>query len=384
MRALLTAVLLVFGAAAQTPVPASRLESIQKYFEARPGDRPLRCNFFPIQPSLGFSMRFQAGYGLTVPLSQYTGEGHRLAVATRITPEGGQPAYFVQRFRLGKIPATRARTELDGGYFLGEGHYAVECVLFDDSGRVARKAWRIDARRHRDERVAKLAIPPATVSELTAGIQPAHAAADAPPFRLTILLHAAPLSPGHTRLRAADRVLLFTGLTSLLEQLPARSVKLVVFNLEQQKEIFRQESFTPDALGGVWEALTALELGVVNYAVLKNRGGGLDLLAGLLQQELHAGTPSDAVILFGPPGRTEGPSPRELAQSRLDRPAPRFYYFQYSPYPLVWMRRAGGLVRTNPLPFDGISRLVAPLQGKTMAIRSPGEFAKAIEQVEKR
>jgi len=114
------------------------------------------------------------------------------------------------------------------------------------------------------------------------------------------------------------------------------------------------------------------------------RGGGVDLLTRLLQQELHAGTPSDAVVLFGPPGRTEGPSARELAQSRPDHPEPRFYYFQYSPYTLAWVRRAGGLVRANPLPFDGISRLVAPLQGKTIAIRSPGEFAKAIEQVEKR
>ena len=213
MRAILIAVLLAIAAAAQTPIPAARLPELQKYFDAQPGELPLQCEFVPIKPSLGFSLRFQAGYMVGVPLNQYVGEGHRLIVATRITPEGGQPAYLFQRFRLGKIPATHThmQAELDGGYMLGEGRYGVECAVFDDSGRVSRKKWRIEARRGRGERDAKLAIPPGTVSPFAVGVRPVLAAADAAPSRLTILLHAAPLSPGRTRLRASDLFLLFTG-----------------------------------------------------------------------------------------------------------------------------------------------------------------------------
>jgi hypothetical protein len=383
MRAILIAVLLALAAAAQTPVPAARLENIRKYFDARPGEQPLQCDVLPIKPSLGFSLRFQAGYTVSVPLKQYTGDGHRLIVATRITPEGGEPAYLFQRFRMGKVPETKTRAKLDGGYLLGEGRYAVECALFDDSGRVSRKMWSIDARLRRGDRGAKLAIPPGTVSPLTVGIRPVRAPLDAVESRLTILLHAAPLLPGRTRLRASDLFLLFSGLTSLLERLPARSVKLVAFNLDQQKELFRQDSFTPAAMDRVMEALTGLELGVVDYDVLKNRGGSLDLLAALVQQELHAGTPSDAVVLLGPLTRMQDALPREAARDPRG-PTPRFYYLQFNPYPFAWSRFQDSLVRTNPLATDSISRLVARFQGKTIAIRSPGEFAKALELVGRR
>ena len=71
---------------------------------------------------------------------------------------------------------------------------------------------------------------------------------DAPAVRLTVLLHAAPLSSRRTTLRVSDSLMLVGLLSSLLERMPTRSVRLVVFNLDQQKELFRQENFSPKAL----------------------------------------------------------------------------------------------------------------------------------------
>ena len=88
-------------------------------------------------------------------------------------------------------------------------------------------------------------------------------------------------------------------------------------------------------------------------------------------------------MLLGPLTRMQDDLPREAAREP-GGPTPRFYYFQFSPYPFAWSRLEGGLVRAIPLPIDSVSRLVARFQGKTIAIRSPGEFARAIEQVEKR
>ena len=168
MRAPLMAVLVALGASAasaQTRVPANRLAGIQKYFDAQPGEPRLRCEVAPLKPSLGFTFRFQAGYEMRVPLSQYTGEGHRWTVAVRVTPEGGLPVYLVQRFRLPKVPETKLLAEVGGGYLVGEGRYSVAWIMLDDAGRVYRKNWRMEARLGRGERSVKVALPPGTVSQ---------------------------------------------------------------------------------------------------------------------------------------------------------------------------------------------------------------------------
>jgi hypothetical protein len=386
MRAPLMAALVALGASAasaQTRVPANRLAGIQKYFDARPGEPRLRCEVAPLKPSLGFTFRFQAGYEMRVPLSQYTGEGHRWTVAVRVTPEGGLPVYLVQRFRLPKIPETRLFAEVGGGYLVGEGRYSVAWIMLDDAGRVYRKNWRMEARLGRGERSVKVAIPPGTVSQFSLGVRPYSAVTDAPPLRLTILLDAAPLSPGRTRLRAADLFLSIATLSSLLEQLPSRSVKLVVFNLDQQKELFRQDGFTPAELDRVWQSMSGLELGVVDYGTLRNRRGAVDLLEGLVDDELSARTPSDAVVFLGPPVRSQDPLPREGTKIP-QAPAPRFYYLQYSPFLFGWSRTVSGQIRMMETTGDTIGRMVSRLQGRTLSIRTPGDLAKAIEQVERR
>jgi hypothetical protein len=195
---------------------------------------------------------------------------------------------------------------------------------------------------------------------------------DAPPFRISILMHAAPLTPRRTRLRAADAMLLVGSLSALLERVPARSVRLTVFNLEQQKELYRSADFTADAMQQVWQSLNSLELNLVDYHTLQNRTGHLDLLADLINQETRAEQPSDAVLILGPVARFVD----QLSHSDVDRPAgsvPRFFFFQYRP----WTRQESGLT-------DTLTHTVNSLKGKVFTIRTPGEFAKAIEQLEKR
>jgi hypothetical protein len=169
-----------------------------------------------------------------------------------------------------------------------------------------------------------------------------------------------------------DNMMLLGTLSSVLDRVPVRSVRLVVFNLDQQKELFRQESFVPQAMGQVARAIGGLELGLVDYGVLQNRGGHLDLLADLVNGELAAKEPSDVVLFLGPQARTSDKVPRD----ELERPqigGPRFFYFQYRP--AFFQQQA-------TLP-DTINRAVSRLKGKTVVIRTPGEFAKAIDQIER-
>jgi hypothetical protein len=75
---------------------------------------------------------------------------------------------------------------------------------------------------------------------------------------------------------------------------------------------------------------------------------------------------------MGPMARFSDKVPADELE-KLTEGAPKFFYFQYRPlYP-----------QTATFP-DVITRAVGKLKGKTVVIRSPGDFAKAIEQVERR
>jgi hypothetical protein len=376
MRALAIAWLLASACAAQVIVDPARVGSMVKALERQADEKPLRCEVTPIKPALNFGFRFQAGYVVHVPMNQYSGPDHGWAMLTRVTPEGGgqQPVYLGSRVRLPPIPKTKVDIEVGGGYLLGEGRYDVDWTLLDDTGRVCRGSWRVDARLGRHERQVNVAMPRDTVADFTLRGRSGRGrgADDAAPIRLTVLLDAAPLVPFRTRLRASDRVVLLGLLSSLLERVPARSVRLVIFNLDQQKTLLRQDALAPNALGRVAQALNSVELGLVDYHVLQNPHGHVDFLAGLINQELRAETPSDVIVFLGPETRYGDKVP----QAALEEPhgaVPQFFNLQFKAYS-----------RAAPSLPDSISLATAKLKGKTIVIRTPADFAKAIEQIEHR
>jgi hypothetical protein len=325
---------------------------------------------------LNFGFRFQAGYVARLPLSQYSGAGHKIAILIKITPEGGdrKPVYLLQTLKLPPIQKTNQEGEIGGGYLLGEGRYTVAWMLLDDANRVCHKEWRIEAQLQHSESKVRPAMPPFTVSDFSLRADSSRRGPDdARPLRLTVLLHAAPLSPRRTQLRASDRMMLLGSLASLLERVPTRTVRLVVFSLDQQKEVYRKDGFVPQELEQVAQSLNDLELGTVNYGVLQHRLGYLDLLANLVHRELTATEPADAVVFLGPTARFAD-KPSKTALEKTAGAAPRFFYFQFKP-----------IFRRNTADFpDSIHFTVDRLKGKNLVIHSPGEFAKAIEDLETR
>jgi hypothetical protein len=339
--------------------------------------RSLRCDVEPIKPTLNFGFRFQAGYRLSVPLNQYFGRGNVWAVLIRIAPEDGsrEPVYLATRVGLPDVPKTDAHAEMGGGYLLGEGRYRAEWTLVDNQGRSCSKTWKIEAKLGRGERDVQVAIPRYTIAELSLRGAPKAeiVKADVRPLRLTVLLNAAPMSMRRSRMRPADTLMLIGTLSSLLERLPAKFSRLVVFNLDQQTELFREDGFTPERFNQVAAAMNKLELASVDINVLQNRRGHLDLLADLINQEIKAEQPSDVVIFLGPSSRYWDKLPRSEIEKPREAP-PDFYYFRFQP---SFFRR----VATLP---DSIQMAVSRLKGKTSVIYTPGEFARAIEQLETR
>lgn len=375
MRGILTAGLLVVpGMLAQTLIEPARVwPELTAVFTVNPVEEALRCEVTPVQPTLDFRFRFQAGYSVNVPMEQYLGPKHGWVIFTRVTPPDGKPAaYLVARVRLPDVPPTKVKIDTFGGFLVGPGRYRVEWALYDDRNRVCRKDWNIEAKLTHGERNVKLDIPPATVADFGGnGLPPqTRARDDTPPFRLTILLHAAPISPHRTQLRINDRILLMSTLASLAGTVPAHSVRLAVFNLDKQQILFNQENFTLASLGRVSQALNDMELDAIDYHTLQNPTGHVDLLSDLINRELASPKPSDAVVFLGPASRYLDkipPAAVDAAAARL-----RFFYFQYRP-----LRMRG------PVLPDSITSAIERVKGRLIHITSPGDFANAIVQLER-
>ena len=374
MRGILTAGLLVVpGMLAQTLIEPARVSpTLTTVFTANPVEQPLRCEVTPAQPTLDFRFRFQAGYSVNVPMEQYLGPKHGWAIFTRVTPPDGKPAaYLVARVRLPDVPPTKVKIDTFGGFLVGPGRYHVEWALYDDQERVCRKDWNIEAKLKHGESNVKLDIPPATVADFGGkGLPPTRMRDDAPPFRLTILLHAAPISPHRTQLRITDRILLMSTLASLAGSVPALSVRLAVFNLDKQQVLFNQDDFTLDSLGRVAQALNDMELGAIDYHTLQNPTGHVDLLSDLINRELASPKPSDAVVFLGPASRYLDKIPPAAVDATAAKL--RFFYFQYRP-----LRMRG------PMLPDSITHAIERVKGRLIHITSPGEFANAIVQLER-
>jgi hypothetical protein len=360
----------------QTIIDGASLPAVQHQFDTQPGETQLSCKVRPIKPVLNFGFRFQSGYVFDVPMNQFSGPGHFWIILTRVTPDGGgrTPAYFGNTWKLPDIPKTTARLEFGGGYLLGEGGYKVEFVLLDETDRACRMTWHVNGKLGSIDRHAPLHIASNTVGQFSAKNWTAVHGGESGgsrPLRVSVLLHAAPLAPWRTKLRASDRLMLLGSLSSLVEILAVESVRVSVFNLDQQKELFEIDRITNQTFDRIAQAMNDLELGTVDYRVLQNRRGHMDVLADLLNHELSAQQPPDAVIVLGPTTRyIDKPRESELTSNR--EAAPKFYYFQYQPN-----RRS-----ESRLP-DSIENAIRRLHGKTMIVRTPKDFAEAIAHVKR-
>jgi hypothetical protein len=410
MRAALVAALLCSAASGQVIVDAARVGTAAKWLDEPKDERPLQCTVHPLHPALNFTLRFQAGYLFSVPLKQYTGTGHIWALVTRITPRDGdaKPVFLLDVMHLPPIPPNKADGQAGGSYLLGEGHYDVAWLLIDDAGRTCRKSWHVDASLGHGEKQVKMAMPPGSVAGLSLrgmrGSPIVEREADGPPLRLTVLMDAAPVSfrrSSRAALSPYDRVLLLGMLSALLENLPNASVRLVLFNLEQQQELLRRENFTLGDLNQVSQSLNTLSLGTVDAHTLGNPGGRLGMLSGFINAEMRADPTADAVVFLGPRERYDEKPPPDV----LDKPgenAPHFFYLQYRPqsrrsipagFPAGADSPGPGRPMTLPSPPDpygasdfpdSISRLLDRVKGDTIRIHNPSEFAKAIARLERR
>ena len=403
---------MLFGASvyAQSLVEPQQIPAVQKAFDEAASVAPalrLRCSVSPVRPSLNFGFRLQTGYTVDIPLNQLAGPGHALTTSLRVTPEGRPPVYFTKTENLPPVPETKADAETSGAFITGEGNYNVELLIADDTQRPCRGAWKIQA--HRGGMEARLlAVTTAGAVEEVAQSNPAAEPVRPGPriARLTILLHAAPLAPAMSQVPPGDVRVLIDSLGSLLRELPAETVRLVAFNLDQRIEVLRREAFVAADLPALREALGSLQLGIVDYKAMRDRPEARDLLAGLVRAEVASPHPPDALVIMGPRTRLQDDLPADVQAGVQSPPVFGLEFGRtgmappFATFPGAGRGRgmAGGpgMRRPDlgrPAPYetsqagrleDSIERLVRRLKGQTTLVRTPHDLADVIQRMDAR
>ena len=305
-------------------------------------------------------------------------------IALRITPDTGPTAYFASR-----VEAPRAY----GTFETDAGHYKVELLLGDNNHDVCRSDWTIDIK------------PNASTRGLE---EKAVAASDEP---LTILMNLMPLAPGDSELPDDEVRKLLGSLFAVVSHSVGRCVRVVVFNLDQQKVLMTKDSFTTDDVAKVEDLVHKSRYGVVDYSALKRPKGGTDLLAELTEQESARLAGSGALVFLGSPGGLDG-SIRSTHLKKLSG-LPRIFYLDcvapvkaathddtgnFSPGaesaapPVPVGQQSIDGIDSNlpnvtqdsmltPVPNDMIGHLVKRLKGQVIAIRTPADCARAVRRL---
>jgi hypothetical protein len=394
-------------AAAQTLLDDSaKIADARKLLDNFQGRRA-GCDVLPMRPQLDFSLRLESGYYWRLNLNQSEVARQKWIVLARVTPQDGnrRPAY------LSGVAQFAENGDIDweqkvGHFWIGEGRYAVKFLMFDECGRTCRKDWEVKARLSASERTLAPRLPPNGVAGDTWSVASHPTGIE----RLTILMNVG------DEVRTADQVMLMNALTALLGELPARSVRLVLFDLTQRKELFRRDNFTPEELPEVDKAIRAVQFEPVDVAALQN--GGTDVIENLANLEIHSPEPSAAVVFLGLPSLYKSKPSASLGQPLGT--GPQFFYVLCPPSGPAGTHTSGGMrddnpygpagpwepggrvipppigtagPRTGPLPRfpssipqsgggpDSILYAVQQLGGKTLTVSTPDAFVKAIAQI---
>lgn len=362
---------LAIPAKAQVAVAQSEIATINQIIDSRENQNTLKCDLFPWHPFLDFTFRIQTGYVLSSNLGQFT-PGEQPVTYLRVTSEKTSPVVMRSIIELPAVPADVARTKnlqdlkkaritTSGAFNIGEGRYDVELLLVNQQGRSCHKHWQVQTDKSVHAGVAmgmnSQSVAPLLHDGWDGKLDPQGA-------RLSILLDAAPMNPLAPHLHTWDRTLLLQTLESLLKRIPCRSVQFVAFNLEQQREIFRQEKFDADGFVKFSSLLKHLELTSISYQALQ-RGSTAKFLSKIVQEQISAPSPADAVLILGPATRFDQRPAVESPEG-----TPSFFYFE-----LHWR---------GPHFPDSIEHLTKELRGSTFVITSANELAAAIQKTRSR
>ncbi len=382
---------------AQALVPGgmSRLfPSDAAILEAQEARKDLPCSVTPVKPTLGFDLKFHAGYEVAVPLRELAGESNQLTMVFRVIPDGRpeDAFYLSQRMSVPSIEEdSKGEAYLRGAFDVGEGKYHIDWLMRDRSERFCSSGWDIEAALAPKDKDMALDIAAHRVEpvETEPFKQEPPVARDAhePPLNVKVMVNFAPQNALSATLQPLDTNALISILRNIARDPRIGKFSVVAFNMQEQKVLYRQESASQIDFPALGEALTSLNLGTVDLKKLEQKHSDTDFLASLMKREMKPDSDQpDAMIIAGPKVMLDDAVPQDTLKDIGEPKFPVFYMnYNLNPQANPWRDAIGSAVkalkgaeytisRPRDLFFawsDIMGRIVKSKFGRTAALPGP-------------
>ncbi len=321
--------------------------------EAGEARQDLPCKVEDTKAVLGFDLKFHSGFEVSVPLKELAGTENLLTIVFRVRPEGKPEGdrYFIQRVKVPEVEEdAKGEAMLQGGFDLGEGKYTVEWLMRDRAERVCATSWKVEASLPTKDKQIELMHQPDTV-EPTVPEQfhdepPVAREAAEGPINVKVLVNFAPQRLRSATLQPVDTSALVSILRTISRDPRIGKFSIVAFNMQDQKVLHRQDNVDRIDFPKIGEALRELKLGTVDLKKLSVKNSETEFLSELLQKEVAAADPPDALIFAGPKVLLDQNVPQEALKSVGSVEYPVFY-LNYNLYPqqIPWRDSIGHAVK---------------------------------------
>jgi hypothetical protein len=338
--------------------------------------KDIPCTVTPGKATLGFDLRFHAGYDVSVPLKELAGNENQLTIVFRVTPQDhkDQPSYFVQHSRVPSLEEdAKGEATLNGGVDLGEGSYHVDWLMRDRAERVCSFYWDVEATLPPKDKQIELAIGASQVEQLQPEQftdEPAVTRVPTPhPLNIKVLVNFAPQNFDAASLQPYDTLALVSILRRISREPEFGKFSVVAFNIQEQRVIYRQHSGDKIDFPALGDAIGSVKLGRVDLKRLAQKHGDTEFLTELIRNEMSGEDHPDALVFAGPKVMLEESVSQEALKpfaSDVDYPV---FYMNYALNPQASPWR------------DSISRAVHVFKGTEFTISRPRDLWFAVSEM---
>jgi len=343
--------------------------------EAQEIRKDLPCTVTPEKPSLGFDLRFHAGYEVSVPLKDLSGLENQLTILFRITPDNkkDEPSYFVQHIRVPSIEDdAKGDANLSGSVDLGEGTYHVDWLMRDRGERVCSFYWDMDATLAPKDKQIALEMPANAVQAINpeqfTEEPPIARTPEAAPLNIKVLVNFAPQNSDASSIRPLDTMALVSILRRIAREPQFGKFSIVAFNMQEQRVLYRQKSGDKIDFPALGEAIRSIKLGTVDLKRLSQKHGETEFLTDLIRKEMGTDDHPDALVFAGPKVMLDEAVPQETLKPLADVDYPVFYMnYALNPQAVPWK--------------DSISRAIKVFRGTEYTISRPRDLWFAMSEM---
>jgi len=314
--------------------------------------KDLPCTVTPVKPLLGFDLRFHAGYDITLPLREISGNGDQLTIVFKVAFEAAPdaPVYFSQRYNVPEIePDAKGDAYLQGGFDIGEGNYHISWMMRDRMERVCSSTWDASAALSGKEAGMKLPIAPGVIEasdrEFFKEEPPVTRLQTPTPLNVKVLINFAPQHSAAAAMAPIDTSALVSILRNISREPRICKFSVVAFNMNDQRVVYRQDDSDQINFPELGKALASLRLGMVDFKKLADKHSETEFLSKLIADELGNNS-SDAVIFAGPKIMLDQPLPPDSVREIGGVEFPVFYMnYNLTPQQNPWRDSIGTVVK---------------------------------------